>query len=58
MERIFDQLREEDVLGSRKDIRKINLVWEVVNEDISFIRVKIVKNIVRDKVCFKGRGRS
>lgn len=58
MERISDQLREEDASGSRKDTRKINSAWEAANEDISLTRAKTVKNIVRDKVCFKGRGRS
>lgn len=53
MGRISNQLRNEDVSSSKKDIRKINSAWEADNEDISFTRARPVRGIVRDKMYFK-----
>lgn len=53
MGRISNQLRNEDVSSSKKDIRKINSAWEADNEDVSFTRARPVRGIVRDKMYFK-----
>lgn len=54
MGRISDQVRNEDVSGSKKDMRKINSAWEADNEDISLTRAKTGKSTVGDEVFFKG----